>query len=117
MWILEFYQSENGRSPVKEFVDELDAQSRAKVAKTLNLLEEYGIALGMPYTKHLEKHLWELRIRQARNQYRVIYFLSTGQNFVMLHGFAKKTSAVSRADVETAKRRQDDYLARRGKGI
>jgi hypothetical protein len=29
----------------------------------MDLLEEFGIGLGMPYTKYLEKQLWELRIR------------------------------------------------------
>ncbi len=113
MWNIEYYQSEAGRFPVAEFIDSLEAKSRSRVTRTLELLQEHGIALGMPYTKHLEKHLGELRIRQARNQYRVIYFLDTGQDFVMLHGFAKKTNAVPRTDIETARHRQVDYLSRR----
>ena len=43
--------------PVAELIESLDAKSRAKVARTLDLLEEFGTDLGMPYVKYLEKQL------------------------------------------------------------
>lgn len=113
MWRIEYYESAAGKRPVEEFIDSLDAKSQARIARTLDLLEEFGVNLGMPYTKHLEKQLWELRVRHGRNRYRIIYFLYTGQTFVLLHGFSKKTEAVPRADMKIAGNRQDDYLSRR----
>ena len=113
VWRIEYYQSDAGRSPIAEFIDSLEATAKAKVARTLDLLEEFGIELGMPYAKHLEKNLWELRVRQSRSRYRIIYFLASGQMFVLLHGFTKKTGAVPRSDIEIAERRRDDYLSRR----
>lgn len=113
MWRIDYYQSETGRRPVKEFIDSLDPKSKARVARTLDLLEEFGIELGMPYARHLEKQLWELRVRYGKNRHRIIYFLATGQVFVLLHGFTKKTGPVPRSDMGIAKRRQDDYLSRR----
>jgi phage-related protein len=112
-WIIEFYQTGSGKYPVEEFINSLEVKSQARIARTLDLLEEFGIELGMPYTKYLEKQLWELRIRVGRNRYRIIYFLHTGKTFILLHGFSKKTDAVSRTDIETAKNRRDDYLLRR----
>ena len=113
MWNIEYYQSGAGKFPVEEFIDSLDAKSRARVARTLDLLEEFGISLGMPYARHLEKQLWELRVRHGRNRYRIIYFLYTGQTFILLHGFTKKTGPVPRADMEMAESRRVDYLSRR----
>lgn len=113
MWSIDYYRSQPGRCPVEEFIDSLDTKSRARVARTLDLLEEFGTELGMPYARHLEKQLWELRVRHSRNQYRVIYYLATGQTFVLLHGFTKKTGPVPRSDMEIAERRRDDYLSRR----
>ncbi|MBW2342042.1 MAG: type II toxin-antitoxin system RelE/ParE family toxin [Deltaproteobacteria bacterium] len=113
MWNIECYESQAGKAPVAEFIDSLDAKSRARIARTLDLLEEFGTNLGMPYARHLEKQLWELRIQQARNRYRIIYFLATGETFVLLHGFTKKTGPVPRGDIEIAQRRRDDYLSRR----
>ncbi|MBI4303052.1 MAG: type II toxin-antitoxin system RelE/ParE family toxin [Chloroflexi bacterium] len=117
MWNIEYYQSETGRVPVAEFIDSLDAKSRARIARTLDLLEEFGIDLGMPYARHLEKQLWELRVRHGRNRYRIIYFLATSQVFILLHGLTKKTGPVPRADIEIAGRQRDDYLYRRRQDI
>jgi len=113
VWSIEYYQSETGKSPVEDFIDSLDTAVKARMARTLDFLEEFGVELGMPYAKHLEKQLWELRVRQGRNRYRIIYFLATGQTFVLLHGFTKKTGPVSRSDMDMAKRRRDDYLSTR----
>lgn len=115
MWNIEYYQTVSGKTPVAEFIDSLDVKSRARVARTLDLLEEFGIDLGMPYVRHLENQLRELRIRHARNRYRIIYFLYTGRTFVLLHGFVKKTGPVPRSDMEIAESRRDDYLKRRRK--
>ena len=113
LWNVEYYQSGNGKYLVEEFIDSLKAKSQARIAWTLDLLEEVGIKLGMPYARYLEKQLWELRVRLGRNRYRIIYFLTAGKTFILLHGFSKKTDAVSRADLELAENRRDDYLARR----
>ena len=113
MWSIEYYQSVAGRYPVKDFIDSLDARGNAGIARTLDLLEEFGTELGMPYARHIKKQLWELRIREGRNRYRIIYFLAAGQGFVLLHGFSKKTGPIPRSDIETAERRLNDYLSRR----
>jgi hypothetical protein len=62
VWNIEYYKSIAGKCPVAEFIDMLYIKSKARVARTLDLLEEFGIELGMPYSKHLENQLWELRI-------------------------------------------------------
>ena len=113
MWEIEYYKDASGRWPVKEFIDELGVKERAKVAWTIDLLEEFGISLGMPYAEHVEGELWELRARLASNRYRIIYFLYTGKTFVMLHGFAKKTQKISRADLQIARNRLKDHRLRR----
>jgi phage-related protein len=116
-WNIEYYQSGNGKYPVEEFINSLELKSQARIARTLDLLEEFGMELRMPYARYLEMHLWELRIRLGRNRYRIIYFLPSGKTFILLHGFSKKTDTVSRADIEIAKNRRDDYLSRRRKVI
>jgi hypothetical protein len=58
VWNIEYYESAAGKRPVEEFIDSLDAGSQARIARTLDLLEEFGIRLGLPYASHLEKHLW-----------------------------------------------------------
>lgn len=113
MWEIEYYEDANGRWPVKEFIEVLGVKERAKVAWTIDLLEEFGISLGMPYAEHVEGELWELRARLGGNRYRLIYFLNTGKAFVMLHGFTKKTQKISKTDLQIARSRLRDYRLRR----
>ena len=112
-WHIDYYESGTGRSPVEEFIGSLDAKSKARIARTLDLLEEFGINLGMPYAKYLEKQLWELRVRHGRNRYRIIYFFYTEKTFILLHGLTKKTGPVPRADIEIAQSRRDAYILKR----
>lgn len=113
MWEIEYFETANRRCPVRDFVDSLDARSKAKVARTLDLLEQFGVKLGMPFAKHIEEDLWELRTRAGTNQYRIIYFLFTGGVFVLLHGFAKKSGRIPQHDMRTAKDRRAEFLKRR----
>ena len=115
MWGIEFYEAANGQIPVKEFIEALNIKERAKVARTVDLLEEFGINLGMPYAEYVEEDLWELRVRFANNRYRIIYFLNTGQKFILLHGFIKKTQKMPKKEIKVAKQRLADYLTRRRK--
>lgn len=116
VWNIEYFQAGNGKYPVMEFIDSLEAKSQARIARTLDLLEEFGIGLGMPYARYLEKQLWELRVRMGKNRYRIIYFLPAGKTFVLLHGFSKKTDAVPKPDLEIAQNRRKDYLSQRRQG-
>ncbi|MBI2957623.1 MAG: type II toxin-antitoxin system RelE/ParE family toxin [Chloroflexi bacterium] len=55
MWQVEYYETSKGRRPVADFIESLDVKSRAKIARTVDLLEEFGTDLGMPYAKHLSR--------------------------------------------------------------
>jgi len=55
LWNIEYYESVSGKYPVEEFINSLEVKSQTRIARTLDLLEEFGIELGMPYTKYLEK--------------------------------------------------------------
>ena len=113
MWEIEYYDTAKGKCPVEEFIDSLDAKSKAKVARTIDLLEQFGIHLGMPYAKHIEEELWELRTRVGTNRYRIIYFLFTAKTFVLLHGFTKKSGRIPQQDLRIARDRRDEFLSRR----
>jgi len=113
MWEIEYYEDSEGQQPVKEFIDALDIKAKAKVARTIDLLEEFGINLSMPYAEHIEGNLWELRARLSNKRYRIIYFLNTGKVFVLLHGFVKKTQKLSKNDLELALKRLKYYKSRK----
>ena len=113
-WTIDFYRDTEGNVPVEGFLVSLPEKDRARIAWTINLLEEYGLQLGLPYVKHLRGKLWELRIRAGRSAYRIIYFAYVGQRFILLHGFLKKTQKTPRRELEIAERRMSDFLTEEG---
>ena len=62
---IEFYSSEDGREPVAEFLDSLDSKMSAKLVGLMEILEEKGTELRMPYSEHLEDGIFELCCKQT----------------------------------------------------
>jgi len=114
-WSIENYVDSRSRAPVEEFLNPLPPADRARILHTVNMLREFGLALGPPYVKHLQGKLWELRIRSGRKAYRVIYFAFTGRRFILLHAFLKKTQKTPKKEMTIADRRLADFLAYEGK--
>ena len=62
-WKIVYYKTEQGTSPVFDFIGALELKARTKVANALDLLKEYGTKIGLPHAKKLSgSRLWELRI-------------------------------------------------------
>ena len=115
-WIIEYYSTAEGKSPVKDFIDSLSPESKAKYIFIADLLEEYGIGVKEPYIKPLTgtRKLFEIRIKDKANIHRILYFTFTGKKFVLLHGFTKKTAKTPKGEIEAATKRMNEYLSRRG---
>ena len=81
------YYNENGRYPIIEFLQSLSDKEQAKVLREIDLLEEFGFALGMPYIRKMQgtKDLWELRVSHSSNNFRIFYFCFVEGQFVLLH--------------------------------
>lgn len=115
LWAIEYYETIEGKSPVKEFIDSLSPASKAKYIFIADLLEAYGIGVKEPYVKPLtgRRKLFEIRIKDKANIHRILYFTFTGKKFVLLHGFTKKTGKTPIREIEIAVRRLEEYLSRR----
>lgn len=111
-WGIEYYETASGSIPVKEFIEKLDVIARSKVADALDLLEGYGISLGLPHSKKVVgTQLWELRI-VGGNNIRIFYISKTGRAFLLLHGFQKKKQKTDTKEIKVALKRLDDYRQR-----
>lgn len=114
MYRVIFYQTRRGDAPVKEFLDALESKHRAKVYAALKRLQEEGSNLRRPEVAHLRGKVLELRVRFARNQYRILYFFYSEDTIVLLHAFTKKTPQVPYREIEQAERNMSDFLVRYG---
>ena len=118
MYNVEFYETQDGKSQIWEFLEELrikaatskDARIQHKQASLyIELLQQNGTRLNENITKHLEDGIWELRPGNNR----VFYFFFQDNTFVLLPQFRKKTQKTPKREIEKAKRERDDYLFRK----
>ena len=107
---VEFYKQSDGQCPIKEFLNSLDIKLRAKILRTIELLEKNGNELREPYSKHLEEGIFELRVKQGSDIVRTLYFFVIGHKIVLTNGFMKKTQKTPKSAIELAKRCRADYL-------
>ena len=111
-WKILLYQTLQGDSPVKEFIDSLELKTQAKVYDAINLLRNFGIRLGPPHVKKVTgTEIWELRILGADN-IRVFYIAITGKTFLILHGFKKKKDKTPPKEIRIAEERLANHRLR-----
>ena len=112
---VEFYETEDGKEPVKEFLDSLDDKMAAKLIGLMEVLEEKGTELRKPYSEHLDDGIFELRCKQGSNITRVLYFFYVGKKIIATNGFVKKTQKTPPREIKLAKERRADWLKRHDK--
>jgi phage-related protein len=105
-WRVEFYVDRRGRSPALEFLKSLPKPEQAEALRVIDLLQEYGLAVGMPHARPVAA-LWELRPGPNR----FFYVAHTGRRFIILHGYRKQSQAAPQREIDTAQRRWVDFLA------
>ena len=88
---------------IATFLNSLEKTTRAKVNRLIRLLSEKEYRLTMPYSRRLEKHLYELRARSGQNV-RVFYTFYENK-VVLLHIVSKKTQKLEKKDLMTAQSR------------
>ena len=98
-----------------DYIRELEADTskdsrikKNKIYTHIDVLKKKGTAAGMPYIKHLDGDIWELRPIRDRILFAGVY----GDAFVLLHYFVKKTQKTPRAEIEQAKRELQDFIDR-----
>ena len=108
-----FYDLPDGREPAREFLDSLDVKMRAKMVRTIELLQHNGTSLREPYSKALEDGIFEVRAKVGSDISRVLYFFFVGHRIVLTNGFIKKTQKTPPEEIERAKAYRREYLDRK----
>lgn len=105
------YYQEGKAVPVLDWLRELrqrDRRAYAKCVVRIQRLAQEGHALRRPEADYLRDGIHELRARQGRVNYRILYFFH-GQNVVILaHGLTKEDE-VPDAEIERALRRKEAF--------
>ena len=95
-----FFQTTRGNLPVKEFTEEQDKPTYAKLIHAIELLETDGPYLKPPHVKKLQNKLFELRI-SGKVAMRIFYTIRNNE-YYLLHVFKKKSQKIPLKELKTA---------------
>lgn len=97
-WTVEFLNHE-----VKEELDALPRDMRAKFEHIVTLITEFGLErIHEPYIKHIEGKLWEMRMKGRDGISRALYITAFEQRVVVVRTFVKKNQKTPRREIELA---------------
>lgn len=102
-----FFKDNNGKSPIEEFLDELERKNQSLFDQILKSFEKLKnrVYHKEPLSKYLETGLWELRVKSGSDILRVIYTFDKGQIIILLHIFIKKKQKTPIRELEEARKR------------
>jgi phage-related protein len=106
----EFYRTAMGNEPVRVWLKTLSLAERQAIGIAVRKVE-YGWPIGMPTCDALGDGLREVRIN-LENRIARILFCPIGAHVVLLHGFIKKSRTAPKVELDTARMRKADLLAR-----
>lgn len=99
-----FFRTEAGNEPVREWLSELAREDRRAVGTDI-MTVQFGWPIGMPVVRKMGSDLWEVRTDLKDTIARVLFTVESGA-MVLLHGFIKKSDKTPASDLATAKRRK-----------
>ena len=107
----DWIRRDDGTSEFEEFIDSLPEKDAAKLLAVINNTELEGIAtaIKMKWVKKLDYDLYELRSKQGNNIQRAIYFHKVGTQYLITHGFTKKTLKTTEREIEHARTMRRQY--------
>lgn len=103
-----FYQERVGETPVFDWLKSLrrtDRRAYDKAVAAIGRLAELGHKLRRPLADSLRDGIYELRFRDGRVHYRILYFFH-GKNAAVLGHALTKEGAVPPAEINRAVRRK-----------
>ena len=94
----------------EEFFEKQREKVKAKIIWTLELIQELD-RIPETYLKHIENTdgLFEIRIQQGSDIFRIFCFFDQGQLIILTNGFQKKTQKTPKKEIEKALKIKQDY--------
>lgn len=80
----------------------------ANLIHILDLIEQFGPALGKPHTSPMGSGMFEIRAKGKEGIGRSLFCSVSGKEIVILHSFIKKTQKTPKKDLALARRRMKE---------
>jgi phage-related protein len=94
----------------KDFFKLQTVNVKKKIIWTLELIEDLE-KVPETYLKHITgtDGLYEIRISQGSNIYRIFCFLSSGKLVILMNSFQKKTQKIPKNEIQKALKIKEEY--------
>ena len=94
----------------QDFFDKQSKKVKAKIVWTLDLVEDLQRVPEI-YLKHIENTdgLYEIRVQQGTDIFRIFCFFDQGQLVVLANGFQKKTQKTPQKEIDLALKIKAEY--------
>lgn len=102
-----FYQTPNGNQPCRDFLMELTRDDRREIGSDIFAVQK-GFPLGLPLCRKMDTDLWEIRSTVHDGICRVFFTVDSNE-MILLHGIKKKSQKTPQEELETAKKRLNEY--------
>lgn len=98
-----------------DFFREQKQKVKDKIVWTFDLIEELQ-RVPETYLKHIENAdgLFEIRVQQGSDIFRIFCFFDQGQLVVLANGFHKKTQKTPRREIDKALKIKEEYEKEKG---
>ena len=114
MRTIRFYRTASGKCPVADCLNALSDIEATKTAWVLKLIREVDPVPSKYFKKLVNtKDIWEIKIDDGRNAFRLIGFSYGRELIVLTNCFQKKTRKTPMREINLAERRKQEYLDRR----
>jgi phage-related protein len=102
-----FFKTESENQPVRDFLLERSREDRKEIGSDIFEVQQ-GFPVGLPLVEKMDADLWEIRSHTPDGICR-IFFTVYRKTMILLHGFIKKTKKTPLKELQTAKRRLQEW--------
>lgn len=93
----------------EKFFVKQDQKVKNKIIWTLELIEDIEIVPKL-YLDNIDGKLYEIRVKQGSNIFRIFCFFDNHKLIVLMNGFRKKTQKTPRKQIQKAKSIMKEYF-------
>ena len=102
-----FFETANGRMPVREFITGLTKEEQKEIGSDIKMVQE-SFPKRLYLVKKVKPKIWEIRSTIKSGICRVFFIIFAG-NIVLLHAFVKKTQKTPPRELDVAVERLKEF--------
>lgn len=106
-----FYTKSSGKSPVLDYIDDLNLKDKTKLLGCLESIEQMGFESPRVEFRQIEGKLWEIKIKLSSGGHRIFYVTLGKTRMILLHAYKKQSQKAPKKEIAIALNRMEEVEA------